>query len=75
MKLNITEDGLCLVIVKTYWLKIIQRHWKKIMKKRKEIIERMKMESYLRIREFGKHNKEKIEKLKGMLSIYSKKKD
>lgn len=75
MQLNITEHGLSLVIVKTYWLKIIQRHWKKIMKKRKEIIDRMKMDSYIRIREFGKHKKEKIEKLEGMLSIYSKKKD
>lgn len=75
MQLNITEDGLCLVIVKTYWLKIIQRHWKKIMKRRKEIMDRMKMDSYIRMREIGKHKKERIEKLEGMLAIYSKKKD
>lgn len=74
MQLNITEDGLCLVIVKTHWLKMIQRHWKKIMKKRKEIIERMQKYDYLRRREFGKNKREKIEKLEGMLSIYSKKK-
>ena len=75
MKLNITEDGLCLVVVKTYWLKLIQRHWKKIIKNRKEIIERMQHYSYLQQRELGKNKKEKIEKLKGMLSMYSKKKD
>ena len=74
MQLNITEDGLCLVSVKTYWLKIIQRHWKKIMKKRKENIEKMQHYSYLREREFGKNKREKIEKLEGMLFLYSKKK-
>jgi hypothetical protein len=74
MKLNITEDGLCLVTVKTYWLKLIQRHWKNIMKRRKEIIERMQKYDYLQQREFGKNRKEKIEKLKGMLFLYSKKK-
>lgn len=75
MQLNISEDGLSLVIVKTYWLKIIQRHWKKIMKKRKEIIDRMKMNSYIRIRELGKNKKEKMPILKGMLYHYSKKMD
>jgi hypothetical protein len=74
MQLNITPDGLCLVTVKTYWLKLIQRHWKKIMRKRKEIMERMKIGSYLRQRELGKNKKERIEKIEGMLSIYSKKK-
>jgi hypothetical protein len=75
MQLNITDNGSCLVTVKTYWLKLIQRHWKNIMKRRREIIERMKKQSYLRFRELGKHKKETIEKLEGMLSIYFKKKD
>lgn len=70
MKLNITQDGLCLVIVKTYWLKLIQRHWKNVMKKRKS----MNYE-YFKGRELGKQSREKIPKLHGMLSPYSKKKD
>jgi hypothetical protein len=70
MKLNITEDGLSLVIVKTYWLKIIQRHWKCIIKKRKEIIEEKKMYKYLRNRELGKNEYKVIPKLRGMLHQY-----
>ena len=74
MQLNITEDGLSLVIVKTYWLKIIQRHWKKIMKRKKEIIENMKMYEYIRKREIGKNDKTVIPlpSLRGMLRHYQK---
>ena len=75
LQLNITTDGLCLVTVKTHWLKLIQRHWKKIMKNRKEFIENMKTWSYLRLRELGKYSKHSMIKIKGMLSMYSKKKD
>ena len=75
LQLKITEDGLYLVIIKTYWLKIIQRHWKTIMKRRKEIIKRMTNYYYIRLRELGKHNKEVMDKLQGMLYIYSKKMD
>ena len=72
MKLQITDNDLYLVEVKTYWLKLIQRHWKKIMKKRKEIIERMKTNSYIRLRELGKNKIMYKPKLHGMLSIYKK---
>lgn len=74
MKLNITPDGLCLVIVKTYWLKIIQRHWKNVMKRRKEIIQHKMNFKYLNDRELGSQSRENIPKLQGMLYIYSKKK-
>lgn len=74
MKLDITDDGLCLVIIKTYWLKIIQRHWKKIMKKRKEIIEKMNRFSYIKKRELGKYDRENMPTFNGMLSVYSNKK-
>lgn len=70
MQLNISEDGLSLVIVKTYWLKIIQRHWKNIMKKKKEIIEEMKTYKYIQNRELGKNIYKIIPKLRGMLHQY-----
>jgi hypothetical protein len=72
MKLQITNNNLYLVEVKTYWLKLIQRHWKNIIKKRKEIIEEMKTVSYLKLREISKNHKKKIPNLYGMLSIYKK---
>jgi len=71
MKLNISQNGLSLVIIKTYWLKLIQRHWKNIIKKRKEIIEKMNKYKYLQLREIGKHERYKIPRLKGILSYYS----
>lgn len=74
MKLNITDDGLCLVIVKTYWLKLIQRHWKTVMKIRNNIIRNKMKYEYLKGRELGKQSIEKIPKLRGMLYLYSKKK-
>lgn len=70
MQLNITEDGLSLVIVKTYWLKIIQRHWRNTMKKKKEIIEEMKTYKYIRNREHGNNTYKVIPKLRGMLHQY-----
>jgi len=73
MKLDITHDGLCLVTIKTYWLKIIQRHWKKIMKRRKEIIEKMNRFSYIKKRELGKYDRLNMPSFIGMLNIYSKK--
>jgi hypothetical protein len=72
MKLQITNNDLYLVELKTYWLKLIQRHWKKIIEKRKEIIENKKSFSYLRLRELGKHKRINIPNLHGMLYIYNK---
>lgn len=74
MKLNIINNELYVVVVKTIWIRLIQRHWKKIMKKRKDIIEKMKKHTYLQYREIGKRNMDKMPKLAGMLSIYSNKK-
>jgi len=70
MQLNITEDGLNLVTVKTYWLKIIQRHWKNTIKIKKEIIEEMKTYKYIQNRELGKDRYKIIPKLQGMLHKY-----
>jgi hypothetical protein len=77
MQLNIINNELYTVIVKTYWIRIIQRHWKNIIKKRKENIEKMKTYRYLQYRELGKKNKSiyKMPILEGMLSLYSNKKD
>ena len=38
MQLQITEDGVFTVIIKTFWLKIIQRKWKKVFRVRQQII-------------------------------------
>lgn len=74
MKLNIINNELYTVVVKTIWIRIIQRHWKQVIKKRKEIIDKMKMQTYLQNRELGKRNMYKMPKLTGMLSMYSNKK-
>jgi len=74
MKLNITNNELYTVIVKTHWIRMIQRHWKKVIQKRKEIVNKMKTHIYLQGREMGKRNMEKMPKLAGMLSMYSNKK-
>lgn len=69
MQLIISEDGLYLAIIKTYWICIIQRHWKKIMNKKREYIEYQKSFQYIQDRERGKKNKPNFS-LYGMLSIY-----
>ena len=75
MKLSISEDGLYLAIIKTYWISLIQRHWKKILKNRKTYILLHRNTKYLIDREFGKNNNKNIYiknnmRLRGMLSVY-----
>jgi hypothetical protein len=69
MQLIISEDGLYLALIKTYWICLIQRHWKKIMNKKREYIEFQKSFQYIQDRELGKKNKPTFS-LYGMLSIY-----
>lgn len=70
MQLKISENGLYLAIIKTYWISLIQRHWKKIMKQKKEYIELQKNIQYIRKREISHKMKRPRFSLKGMLSIY-----
>lgn len=51
MQLNINQDGVYTVVLKTYWLRIIQRKWKNIMKRRKEILKEMRSLKNLKYRE------------------------
>ena len=65
------------VILKTYWLSIIQRHMKKIYNERKKIINmRMTINclKYCEIHGNYPQNCSVLSSIKGMLSIYSKKK-
>lgn len=73
MQLIISEDGLYLAIIKTYWICLIQRHWKKIMNKKREYIEFQKSFQYIRDRELDIRNRRPTFSLYGMLSIYKKK--
>ena len=72
---NIDGFDTTLVILKTYWLRIVQRHWSKIYKERQEAIEQMKNPINLRMRDIsGSFSNEILMKnrqgLKGMLAIY-----
>lgn len=61
------------VVIKTIWLSLIQRHWKKIIKKRKDILLKMKSNSFLFNREIKpKYIHPLKPSLKGMLSVYKK---
>jgi hypothetical protein len=70
MQLIISEDGLYLAIIKTYWISIIQRHWKKIMNKKREYIKYQKSFQYIRDREIGVRNSRPNFSIYGMLSCY-----
>lgn len=48
MKLYIQNDGTYMVVIKTYWLRIIQRRWRTICKERKQIIQKRKQLSTMR---------------------------
>lgn len=72
MQLIISEDGLYLAIIKTYWISLIQRHWKKIMRQKKEYMEKQKCFQYIRENELGKRKQKPNFSLIGMLSIYRK---
>ena len=71
MKLIISDDGLYLASIKTYWIRLIQRHWRKIMNKKREYMEYQKSFQYIQDRELGKIKRKPIFSLHGMLSIYT----
>lgn len=71
MKLHIIDDGLYLVTIKTYWIRLIQRHWKSVLRKRKERIDRLKCYSSLKLREITSKYREAYPTLAGMLHMYS----
>ena len=73
MQLIISDDGLYLAIIKTYWISLIQRHWKKIMKQKTEYIETQKSFQYIYNRELGKYNYKPAFSVIGMLSVYNNK--
>jgi len=70
MQLKISEDGLYLAIIKTYWISLIQRHWKKITRQKKEYMETQKTFQYIRGNELGKRKPKPNFSLIGMLSMY-----
>lgn len=72
MQLFISENGLYLGVIKTYWISLIQRHWKKIMKQKKEYSESQKRFQYILERELGIGRKKRFS-FYGMLSIYKNK--
>jgi len=75
MQLKISDDGLYLAIIKTYWISLIQRHWKKIMKQKKEYIELQKNIQYIRNREISNKQKRPRFSIIGMLSMYQQRKN
>jgi hypothetical protein len=74
MKLDIVDDGLYLVQIKTVWIKLVQRHWKKVIRIRKENIEK-RIKDRLRETFLGERKKNPhyyYPTLKGMLYEYVK---
>ena len=71
MQLKISEDGLYLAIIKTYWISLIQRHWKKIIQQKKEYIKLQTNIQYIRNREISYKRKTPIFSIIGMLSKYN----
>jgi hypothetical protein len=70
MLLQISDDMIYNVVIKTFWIKIIQRHWKHVYRNKKIFINNYdSMVNYIRDREVGKNNT-KIPSLIGMLSRY-----
>lgn len=71
MKLDIVDDGLYLVQIKTVWIKLVQRHWKKVIRIRKEMMEK-RIKDRLREFVFGdiKRKNYYYPTLKGMLFEY-----
>jgi hypothetical protein len=57
--------GECIVILKTFWIRIIQRTWRNILKKRKQMIGDL---SFLFQIQYSTHSFKKLPTLKGMLS-------
>ena len=45
------KGGECIVIIKTFWIRIIQRVWRKICKERKQILEKRKLYNSIKFRE------------------------
>jgi len=73
MQLIISDDGLYLAVIKTYWISIIQRHWRKRLNQKKEYIQKIqKSFKYIQNRELGKRPLIPNFSLNGMLSIYQK---
>lgn len=66
------ENGMCIAILKTFWIRLIQRRWRNIYIKRIEIIRKRSNIKSLKYREiYGEWNIDCLElpKLKGMLSF------
>jgi hypothetical protein len=66
----LSDEGQCIAILKTFWIRLIQRTWKNIYKKRALIIKKRSTQTSLKYREiYGKWPKDCIEYpyLKGML--------
>lgn len=55
LKLDIKPDGVCNVVIKTFYIKIIQRKWRKIYNERKMKIMKLKTLHGLYMRELGQN--------------------
>lgn len=74
MKLDIVDDGLYLVQIKTIWIKLVQRHWKKVIRIRKETTNK-RIQNRLREVILGEKRQNHVyyyPTLKGMLFEYVK---
>lgn len=66
------KGGECIVVIKTFWIRIIQRVWRKIYKERKQNLEKRKLYNSIRFRELhGSWKKSYITRqcIYGMLSF------
>ena len=69
------NDGECIAILKTYWIRLIQRTWKNIYKKRISLIKKRCNLNSLKYKEiYGKwpNNCNEYPSLKGMLSFLTR---
>ena len=75
MKLQISQDGIYNVLLKTHWIRLIQRNWKRVYKQKKYIL--MKRRSIQSIKSFELNGKYDfglriLPTLKSMLISYNK---
>ena len=72
MKLDIIDDGIYLVQIKTMWIKLVQRHWKKVIRIRKENMVKRMNDILREVMTTGKRKRKNYyyPTLKGMLYEY-----
>jgi len=67
MKHTEKKGTIDIVILKTFWLKIVQRTWKRVFKERKRILKEWKSPSSLKYSEINGHFEKRLPTIYGML--------